>query len=365
MSAIIPIPKIPITIRPGTMDDLPFIDSLQKKNTKQVGFMPTKQFEGKIKAGHVLVAEERHEGTQARRHEVVMEEEGKSAESALGPSLPGPHFVPTCLRASVPNPVGYLIGNDQYFKRDDCGIIYQINIAESHRRSLVGAMLLKAQFERSAYGCRLYCCWCAQDIEANRFWESMGFVPLAFRAGSAKKSRVHIFWQKRIRQGDCQTPYWFPAQTNSGSIREDRLVLPIPPGRHWSEEMPRILPSEERGMGVSPVLPSPKRGRGAHATGKPVPQIPTRLSRQFAPPGAKPRPELTPEPAPVAEKQKPVKKPKQKNDPKLIAAARELRDRWLERVNEDPSLLVSNGKYEVCRLPEPTEPRPAKLLMAA
>ena len=30
----------------------------------------------------------------------------------------------------------------------------------------------------------------------------MGFVPLAFRAGSAKKSRVHIFWQQRIREGD-------------------------------------------------------------------------------------------------------------------------------------------------------------------
>jgi hypothetical protein len=25
-----------------------------------------------------------------------------------------------------------------------------------------------------------------------------------------------------------------------------------------------------------------------------------------------------------------------KNDPKLVAAARELRDRWLERVNPDP-----------------------------
>jgi hypothetical protein len=92
-----------------------------------------------------------------------------------------------------PTPVGYLIGNDQYFKRDDVGIIYQINIAEGKRRSLVGAALLKAQFERSAYGCKLYCCWCAQDIEANRFWESMGFVPLAFRAGSEKKQRVHIF----------------------------------------------------------------------------------------------------------------------------------------------------------------------------
>src|SRR4051812_45576192 len=141
------------------------------------------------------------------------------------------------------HPLGYCIGHDQYFKRDDVGIIYQLNVEPGKQRSLIGAMLIKAMFERAAYGCRLFCCWCAQDIEANRFWESMGFIPLAFRAGSRGKGRVHIFWQRRIRAGDCVTPYWFPSQTSSGSIREDRLGLPIPPGKHWSDEMPLLLPA--------------------------------------------------------------------------------------------------------------------------
>src|SRR3954469_7460989 len=175
MSAIIPIPKFPINIRPATMDDLSFIDALQKKTTKQVGFMPTKQFEGKIKLGHVLIAEE--------------------PPPQPSPGVPGEGVAR----------VGYLIGNDQYFKHDDIGIIYQINIVEGKRRGLIGAMLLKAQFDRSAYGCKLYCCWCAQDLPANHFWESMGFVPLAFRTGSEKRgskggARTHIFWQKRIRE---------------------------------------------------------------------------------------------------------------------------------------------------------------------
>ncbi len=52
-----PTPRTPITVRPGTLADLAFIDQLQKKNTKQVGFMQTKALEGKIRAGHVLVAE--------------------------------------------------------------------------------------------------------------------------------------------------------------------------------------------------------------------------------------------------------------------------------------------------------------------
>ena len=38
-----------------------------------------------------------------------------------------------------------------------------------------------------------------------------------------------------------------------------------------------------------------------------------------------------------------------KNGPKLVAAERELRDRWLERVNADPSALPSEGKYDVSR----------------
>src|SRR5213078_4657613 len=115
------------------------------------------------------------------------------------------------------------------------------------QRRLIGATLLRAAFDRAAYGCRLFCCWCAQDIAANHFWESLGFVPLAFRAGSRDKGRVHIFWQRRTRAGDTTTPYWFPSQTTSGAIREDRLVFPIPPGVRWDDPMPRILPEVARG----------------------------------------------------------------------------------------------------------------------
>lgn len=318
MNAIIPIPKFAISIRPGTMDDLAFIDALQKKNSKQVGFFKRAALEGKIRLGHLLIAEE-------------------GAER-----------------------IGYLMGNDQYFKRDDLGIIFQINIAEGKRRALVGAMLLKAQFERSAYGCKLYCCWCAQDIEANRFWESMGFVPLAFRAGSAKKDRVHIFWQKRIRAGDCVTPWWFPSQTNGGSIREDRLVLPIPPGMRWNDEMPRILPREE-----SPKLeaPNPKRIRSPKFKMQNATTVQMagglRLDALVAPKGKS---------EPGATQIKP-KKQKQKNDPKFVAAARELRDRWLERVNEDPSLLEgtlsSTAKYQVTRQIQSTSAAPMAMLPQA
>jgi hypothetical protein len=190
--------------------------------------------------------------------------------------------------------------------------------------------MLKAQFERSAYGCKLYCCWCAQDLEANRFWEAMGFVPLAFRAGSRGKRRVHIFWQRRIRAGDVTTPYWFPSQTGAGALKEDRLVLPIPPGTHWRDVMPVVLPSEK--VEKTKALPAPKV------------QPPTQQRVQFGRPGAVVQPE-----GPVVKKEK-AKRAKVKNDPKQVAAARELRDRWLEQVNAAGGVpVLGEGKYDVSR----------------
>lgn len=321
-SRLLPLPDANVRIRPGVIGDVPFLDSLQKLHTKQVGWMPTAQFEGKIKLGHVLVA------------------------WASRPCSDGTGETPV----SREEPVGYCIGNDRYFKRDDVGIIYQMNVLPGRQRGFIGAALLKAQFERSAYGCKLYCCWCAQDIAANRFWEAMGFVPLAFRAGSEKKSRAHIFWQKRIRAGDTSTPWWFPSQTSGGSIREDRIVLPIPPGTHWSDAKPLILPGQPM-SGETPALPAPKAKRTKPKLAAAVrPEEIGSGGFWFAPPSpAKSEETVGATPAP---------KVKAKNDPRLIAAARELRDRWLEQINDTP--LVEFGKYEVNRL-LPTVPHPEEL----
>jgi hypothetical protein len=52
------------------------------------------------------------------------------------------------------------------------------------------------------------------------------------------------------------------------------------------------------------------------------------------------------------EEKKKAKPPRMKNDPKLVAAARELRDRYTEQINAAPHLLLppsANGKYDVSR----------------
>ena len=280
------------------------MDRLQKLHSRAVGWMPTKQFEGKIDLGHVLVAQD-----------------------AGG------------------RPVGYCVGNDRYYKRDDVGIVFQMNVEPGRQRGLVGATLLRELFARAAWGCRLYCCWCAQDLAANRFWEAMGFVPLAYRAGSQGKKRVHIFWQKRIRRGDEETPYWYPCLTAGGAIREDRVVMPIPPGTHWGEAKRVMLPGmEEAGF----LLPGEARpGKRAAAKRRPAPPPPPPPPVDTIAAGGL-RFKAKASPAAPA-KVEPEKKPAAKHDPKLVAFARELRDRWLERAGEEPWLLEPAGKYDVAR----------------
>ena len=338
-----PLPRIGISIRPGVLGDVPFMDSLQKLHTRQVGWMPTKQFEGKINARHVLIAE-----TSAV---------GATPASPVSPDRADSPRAGDAGVAPAKTPVGYLIGNDQYFKHDDVGIIYQMNVLPGRQRGMIGASLLRAQFDRSAWGCKLYCCWCAQDIAANRFWEAMGFVPLAFRAGSEKKARVHIFWQKRIRQDDTTTPWWFPSKTGAGSLREDRIVLPIPPGTHWSDAKPLIFPQapgETTTLGeASPaVLPAPKAKRANKekpaAVVEPLPVVNRNGLRFDIPQPGEALPVIVPVGAKkTAAKRTKAEKVKRLCDPRLVSAARELRDRWLEQINAAP--LLPSGKYDVCR----------------
>jgi ribosomal protein S18 acetylase RimI-like enzyme len=314
---IVPVPRaIAIATRLATADDLPFLDAMQKQHGKALGYFPTKQFEGYIEMGGVLIA---HDGAE---------------------------------------PVGYVISRDRYLKRDELGVVYQLCVKSGDQRKLVGATLVREVFERSAYGCKLYCCWCAQDLPANHFWESMGFVPIAFRAGSTGKRRVHIFWQRRINDGDTTTPYWYPSMTNQGAIREDRLVFPIPPGTHWSEVQAEALPSGgeacvaqiEGATSPAPTKKTPKPREQASA--KPVPLSGALF---FAPPAP-----------PKQDKPAREKRPKTKVDPKLVAKARELRDRYLEHVNSEAHALRAIGKYAVGRLPDPTrDAKPIAMLPAA
>lgn len=320
----LPKPRLDVSTRLATKEDVPFIDMLQKMHGHMVGWFPTKQLEANIAGEHILIAED-----------------------AGG------------------NPVGYCIAKDQYMKRDDVGIVYQLNVLPLRHRHLVGATLVKATFDRAAYGCKLFCCWCAQDIQANFFWESIGFIPLAFRTGSRAKQRIHIFWERRIREDDDATPYWYPSQTQNGAVSEDRLVLPIPPGTHWRDAKPVVLP------GLPEIKKDEPKTLPGGALVKPRPELPKVTKAHVAAVARSKSKHLggvpagkaavitrggvkyidradAPEEVEVSKPKKP-RAPRQKNDPKYVKAARELRDRYLEEVNVGRLLPGACGKYDVSR----------------
>jgi hypothetical protein len=339
MTAIIPVPRCPIAVRIATDKDIPFIDQLQKMHSHMVSFMQRKALEGKIAAGQLVIAED-----------------GQT-------------------------PLGYCISQDQYCGRDDVGIVYQLNVLPLKQRNLIGASLVKHVFEKAARGCRLFSCWCAQDIQANFFWESIGFLPIAFRTGSRLKQRTHIFWQKRVHDGDTTTPYWYPYQTKSGMLREDRLVVPIPLGTHWRDPMPMLLPTIE----VQPELPKtlpggqPVRPRPEQAqisTAQKVAVIRSKSKNLKGLPAGKAaiitkngiryidRGDYVPEAEPPKVKKPP--KPRAKHDPKQIAAARELHDQFLEHIRANPNALPdSNARYHVVKQIEAAAPKVTPLLEAA
>ena len=295
-----------VELRPATTWDLAFVDALQKKASKSLGFMTRGTLEGKVALGEVLMAETPGVGGQ---------------------------------------PLGYIIGSDRYYKREDVGVIYQVNVTQTRRRGLVGAALVRAMLARWPWGVRLACCWCAQDLEVNRFWQALGFVPLAYRGGSTRKQRTHVFWQRRVHRGD-DCPWWYPSQTTGGSIREDRLVLPIPPDQHWSQARPVLLPgmrdakqieadakSAKPALGRTKVVKPPEVDCGGIASG----------GFRFAPSTAPP-PEAV-----AAASPKPTKKPAAKNDPALVRKVRTLRDVYLAEVNAGGIALPEAGKYDVAK----------------
>jgi len=284
-------------------------------------------------------------------------------------------------------------------KREEVGIVYQLNVMPLRHRNLVGATLIKAVFERAAYGCRLFSCWCAQEIQANWFWESNGFVPLEFRTGSRAKQRIHIFWQRRVRDNDDSTPYWFPSQTQAGAVGEDRIVLPIPPETHWRDAKPTILPGlpalpqgslQDAAVpmmlpGGQPLRARPEpvkltrsqqaalaRSKSKHLGGAPIGKkavIRSGRIKYIDIPGFDPATDAPDELLEPAKPKKP-RAPRQKNDPKYVAAARELRDRYLEEVNTGRLLPAANGKYDVSRqlaagVSEAKQTPPTHLLDAA
>ncbi|MEM1445095.1 MAG: hypothetical protein AAGF84_03510 [Planctomycetota bacterium] len=352
-------PRVPMSVRPARQDDFAWIDAMQKAESSRLGFLPEAAIRKRIEQGNLLIAEQ--------------------ADS----ELPG---------------VGYCIAVDRYMSQDHVGQFIQLNVAPGSRRSLVGAALVQATFAKAAYGVKLFGLWCRQDLKANEFWQSLGFVALAFRtAGHSKLQEierktgdtsggVHIYWQRpiraedfaRLREGNFRG-WWFPFETRGGLMGESRVVLPIPPEVSWREVRPVVLPGAERRAAearqieeeisaqtadAEATLKDKRRAareakqRAAALNGSSAREVKGVATKRAVggvgfglPPEVRAQREAEAQAAVVAaEKQrlkeqraalkKAAKDARKQSDPELLGYVREMRDRWLEAVEAQPGLLA-------------------------
>ncbi|MEM1027212.1 MAG: hypothetical protein AAGJ38_03930 [Planctomycetota bacterium] len=400
--------SVDFDVRPGTLDDLPWVDAAQKAEREGLGFRFQSELEGHVREGRLWIAE-----TPGSK---------QTADFADSANASAPTSHQSLVTSHSDARIGYCIAKDRYQSRDELGLIVQMYVVPEHRRSLVAANFLGRIWNTWPTGVKLCSCWCAQDLPANRFWESCGFRALAFRTGSretrfttydadgnptgkTKGHRIHIYWQKRIRAGDGVdstsggggTPYWYPGQTSGGSLNEARLVFPIPPGTSWRDAKPAILPGvgdlfealrrereevERRALLqlAPPDDAKPKQTAAERRAAKAAQaeqhaaadaersKVP-RGGLRFAPlpPSGEELAKREAEAATEAKRAKAeatkqakreakaaAKKMSSKNDPALAQLSRELRDRWLDAVATDETMLSlaapeTTNTYDVAR----------------
>ncbi|MEM1099357.1 MAG: hypothetical protein AAGH92_11280 [Planctomycetota bacterium] len=212
---------------------------------------------------------------------------------------------------------------------------------------------------------------------------------------------MQIWWQRRVRVGDERTEYWFPPETRAGAMGEVRLSFPIPPEVSWREVMPVVLPGsgerearllalEDAVKAADAALRSPRSKKGGSERG------PSKRDAEQAAAGSSPRAVKTlavsgfgvgasPEPEVRRDEQREaaareaeaaeeaaerearerqkraaldaLKAERRKNDPAMVAMARELRDKWQEQSAQGGLVAGwladrSAGKYDVGRVLE-------------
>ena len=272
-------------------------------------------------------------GAEGRGGEVLIAEEvtGHSSLVTCGrvPKVEGPASDKGQVTSDAGVRVGYCIAADRYMKREDCGIIYQMNVAAGAAaradRGDAAAGAVRAVGVRVPAVLLL--------VRAGHRGEPVlgiaGVRAAGVPGGVAREgARAHLLAAADPR-GRCDDAVLVPFADDGRLDPRGPAGLPDPAGgalagREADRAARRTRWRRRRAQAVAESEPSPT-GEAGQAGQRPVRRPVVRPARS---PGPEPKPKREP-------------KPKVKNDPRLVAAARELRDRYLEHVNSGQLELES------------------------
>ena len=169
--------RTPGILSKATTRDLRFIDSLQKKFGRSLGFLPTKALELNLMHGNVDLCMENDE------------------------------------------PAGYLLCRPVLSWQPGLASIVQAAVCmDAQRRHHGLALLLKIEEEARGRGQMAIQANCAIGVEANEFWAAAGFKPIAHLTPATKSQREIICWRKPLTR---KLPKWFtmlPAKAGGRSL---------------------------------------------------------------------------------------------------------------------------------------------------
>ena len=146
---------------------LKYIDALQKKNAEALSFYPMTVFEREQEKGRLFLG--------------ILNGE----------------------------PCGYLYAGAQ---NDKDVKLHQVCIQYDARRRMYGAMIAAVMEQYAAEGnATSITLRCGFDLEANNFWESLGYKCIAHQAGGVRRLRTINVWRKWLRTELFETLFIEPA----------------------------------------------------------------------------------------------------------------------------------------------------------
>jgi N-acetylglutamate synthase-like GNAT family acetyltransferase len=173
---IAPTPTVGVLSR-ATLEDLAFVDSLQKKFGRSLGFLPTEALEKNLEQGNVDL----------------------------------------CLENG--DPAGYLLCRPVLSWQPGLSSIVQAAVCmDAQRRHHGLALLLQVEERARIRGQVAMQANCAVGVEANEFWAAAGFKPIAHLTPATKSQREIICWRKPLQRS---LPSWFttlPAKAGGRSL---------------------------------------------------------------------------------------------------------------------------------------------------
>lgn len=149
----------------ATIGDLAFVDSLQKKFGRSLGFLPRQAIEVNLEKGNITLTRENDDAA------------------------------------------GYLLVRPVLSWQPQLASIVQAAVCmDAQRRHHGLALLLLIEKEARSRGQLGLQANCAIGVEANDFWQAAGFKPIAHLTPETKSGREIICWRKPLKRS---LPAWF------------------------------------------------------------------------------------------------------------------------------------------------------------